>query len=92
MELAREVAVAEKLTLFTTVKALDGIIRVIRQTLAKREDVYFRELGAFVSYDCPQRVQRDPETGDPTVIPPHRSVKFRVGKDLIDHLNPSDNE
>ena len=91
IELAKEVAVSEKLSLFTTVKALDGIIRVIRETLSRREDVYLSELGALVSYDCEERVARNPKTGESTTIPAHRSVKFRVGKNIIDYLNPSDN-
>ncbi len=34
-DLAREVAVSEKLHLSTAVKAVDGIIRVIKEALAK---------------------------------------------------------
>ena len=38
-ELAKEVAVSEKLHLSTTFQAVDGILRVIKQTLAKGEHV-----------------------------------------------------
>ena len=42
-ELAREVSVSEKLHLSTTVKAIDGTLRVIKEALAKGEVVVIEE-------------------------------------------------
>ena len=46
-DLAREVAVSEKLLLSTAVKAVDGALRVIKETLAKGEEVTLRGFGTL---------------------------------------------
>ncbi len=86
-ELAKEVAVSEKLHLSTTFQAVDGILRVIKETLAKGESVVIRGFGTFQPIECKERPARDFKTGKPCVIPAHRSAKFRVSKDLVKVLN-----
>ena len=86
-ELLKEVAVSEKLCLFTTTKALDGILRVIKQALAKGDTVFIRGFGTFQPFECKERPVRDFKTGKPVTIPAHKSVKFRVSKDLVKSLN-----
>lgn len=86
-QLAKEVAVSEKLHLSTTFQAVDGILRVIKQTLAKGEPVIIRGFGTFQPIDCKERTARDFKSGKPVVIPAHKSVKFRVSKDLVKSLN-----
>ncbi len=86
-ELAKEVAVSGKLCLFTTFQAVDGIIRVIKETLAKGEPVIIRGFGSFQPYQAPERQGRNLKTGEPVTIPAHRSVKFRISKDLVKNLN-----
>ncbi|WP_301345939.1 MULTISPECIES: HU family DNA-binding protein [Muribaculaceae] len=46
-DLARELAVSEKLHLSTAVKAVDGILRIINESLAKGDNIYLRGLGTF---------------------------------------------
>lgn len=82
-ELAKEVAVSEKLHLSTTFQAVDGILRVIKQTLSKGEPVIIRGFGTFQPTECKERHARDFKT----VIPAHKSAKFRVSKDFIKFLN-----
>ncbi len=86
-ELVREVAVSEKLLLSTATQAVDGIIRVIKQTLAKGEPVIIRGFGTFQPYQCNERPARNFKSGKPCVIPEHRSAKFRISKDLVKCLN-----
>ncbi len=86
-ELARELAVSEKLHLSTSVKAIDGIIRIIRGALASGEDVTIRGLGVMSPVHCGERPGRDFHTGQPVTIPAHRTVRFRPGKDLVRALN-----
>ena len=84
-ELAKEVAVSEKLHLSTTFQAVDGILRVIKQTLAKGEPVIIRGFGTFQPINCKERPARDFKSGKSVTI--HKSVKFRVSKDLVKVLN-----
>lgn len=44
-DLAKEVAVSEKLCLSTAFKAVDGVIRVIKEALGKGEEVTLRGFG-----------------------------------------------
>lgn len=86
-DLAREVAVSEKLHLSTAVMAVDGIIRVIKEALAKGEDVTLRGFGTLSVVQREERNAVHFVTKEPIVIPAHRSVKFRISKELKEQLN-----
>lgn len=86
-ELAKEVAVSEKLHLSTTFQAVDGILRVIKQTLATGEPVIIRGFGTFQPIEVAEHAARNPRTSAPITIPAHKSVRFRVSKDLVRSLN-----
>lgn len=86
-DLAREVAVSEKLHLSTAVKAVDGIFRVIKETLAKGEDVTLRGFGTLSVVQREERNAVHFKTKEPIVVPAHRSVKFRISKELKEQLN-----
>lgn len=86
-ELAKEVAVSEKLTLSTAFKAVDGVIRVMKETLAKGEDVTIRGFGTLSVTECAARKALHFATKEPIIVPAHRSVKFRTSKELKESLN-----
>lgn len=86
-QLAKEVAVSEKLHFSTTFQAVDGILRVINETLAKGESVVIRGFGTFQPTEVTERTARNIKTGEAITIPAHKSVKFRVSKDLVKSLN-----
>ena len=75
-DLARELAVSEGLHLSTAVKAIDGTIRILKESLAKGEDITLRGFGTLSITECAERT-----------IPAHRSVKFRISKELKEQLN-----
>ncbi len=87
IELAREVAVSENLTLYTAVAAIDGITRVIKQQLAAGQDVTIRGFGTFRRTTCKERPGRNINTGEAIVIPEHYAAKFVSSKDLVSLLN-----
>lgn len=86
-DLAREVAVSEKLHLSTSVKAVDGILRVIKETLAKGEDVTLRGFGTLSVIQREERNAVHFKTKEPIVVPAHRTVKLRISKELKEQLN-----
>lgn len=86
-DLAREVAVSEKLHLSTAVKAVAGIFRVIKETLAKGEEVTLRGFGTLSVVQREERNAVHFKTKEPIVVPAHRSVKFRISKELKEQLN-----
>lgn len=86
-ELAKEVAVSEKLTLSTAFKAVDGVIRVMKESLAKGEDITLRGFGTLsVAMREPRKAVHF-ATKEPITIPAHRTVKFRASADLKNLLN-----
>ena len=86
--MAKEVAVSEKLHLSTTFQAVDGILRVIKQTLAKGEPVIIRGFGTFQPTVCKERPARDFKNWQVLSLFRHnKSAKFRVSKDFIKFLN-----
>ena len=86
-ELAREVSVSEKLHLSTTVKAIDGTLRVIKEALAKGDVVVIRGFGTFSPIEIKGRTARNFQTGKPMTIPAHTSAKLRASKELVKALN-----
>jgi DNA-binding protein HU-beta len=86
-QLAKEVAVSEKLHLSTSIQAVDGVIRVIKEQLAKNEPVIIRGLGTFQPVIVPKRQGHNPQTGAVVTIPEHRTVKFRISRELVAKLN-----
>lgn len=86
-DLAREVAVSEKLCLSTAFKAVDGVLRVIKEALAKGEEVTLRGFGTLSVVKREERNAVHFTTKDPIVIPAHRTVKFRISKEFKELLN-----
>lgn len=85
--MAREVAVSEKLHLSTAVKAVDGIIRVIKEALAKGEEVTLRGFGTLSVVQREERNAVHFKTKEPIVVPAHRTVRIRISKELKEQLN-----
>ena len=73
-DLAREVSVSEKLHLSTAVKAVDGIIRVIKEALAKGEEVTLRGFGTLSVVQREERNAVHFKTKEPIVVPAHRTA------------------
>lgn len=86
-ELAKELAVSEKLHLSTSIKAVDGILRIIKQTLAKGEEVTLRGFGTLSVVQREERNAVHFKTKEPIVIPAHNTVKFKPSKELKEQLN-----
>lgn len=88
-DLAKEVAVSEKLCLSTAFKAVDGILRVIKDALAKGEEVTLRGFGTLSVVQREERNAVHFKTKEPIVIPAHRTVRIRISKELKEQLNSS---
>lgn len=86
-ELAKEVAVSEKLCPSTAFKAVDGVLRVIKEALAKGEEVTLRGFGTLSVVKREERNAVHFKTKEPIVVPAHNTVKFRTSKELKEMLN-----
>lgn len=86
-ELVKELAVSEKLHLSTAVKAVDGVIRIIKEALTKGEEITLRGFGTLAVVKREERPARHFSTGEPITIPAHRTVKLKISKELKDAMN-----
>lgn len=57
-------------------KTIDAMIRVVNQSLHEGDRVTLSGLGSFSVQQQAERIGRNPRTGAPVRIPPHKRVKF----------------
>ncbi len=57
-------------------KTIDAMIHVVDRALHEGERITLSGLGSFVVHQTNERMGRNPRTGMPVRIPPHKSVKF----------------
>lgn len=86
-DLAKELAVSEKLTLSTAVKAVDGIVRIIKEKLVAGEEINIRGFATLAPVQRETRTAQHFKTKETITIPAHRSVKLVVSKELKEKLN-----
>ena len=72
----------------TDVKAvINSFIDNATEALQDGEQVVFQGFGTFLPWQQTERPARNPQTGEPVMIKPRTSVKFRAGSDLLKALN-----
>lgn len=86
-ELAKELAVSEKLHLSTAVKAVDGIVRIIKESLTKGEPLFIRGFGTISVVQREEKTARHFATGEPITIPACKDVRFKTSTELKNLLN-----
>lgn len=86
-ELAKELAVSEKLHLSTAVKAVDGIVRIIKESLTNGEDIFIRGFGTLAVVQREEKAARHFATGEMIMVPAHKNVRFKPSTELKNLLN-----
>jgi len=86
-ELVAEVAQKAGLTKKDTAVAIDTMIDVITETLAKGESVSFIGFGTFSTSQRAEREGINPSTKERMMIPAFTVAKFKVGAKLKEAVN-----
>ena len=81
-ELVEEIADKTGLTKRASREAVDGIISVITDSLAREERVTLVGFGTFQVRERKARAGRNPQTGQAIQIPAKKLPKFKPGKGL----------
>ena len=67
-------------------ESIEAIVGCIKESLAGGEDVKLVGFGTFKIKERAERMGRNPQTGDPLLIPAKKVVKFKAGKDLAESV------
>lgn len=85
----RQIADELKTSLVEAEKIYDIIIAEMTNQLGKQRTVKLSGFGSFRVVKRQPKLGRNPRTGDRLHIPGHASVKFKMGKHLVNELNGS---
>lgn len=68
-------------------RALDAYIEIVTEQMAKKEEITLIGFGSLIPRPQSERLARNPKTGEPVMIKPRTSVKFKPGKFLLEAIN-----
>lgn len=83
LEISRELAERKDMPLADAIKAVDGVIDIMKDAFMNGRNVYLRGLGSFVIKERKEKTGRNPRTGEVIIIPAHKEVKFNQSQSLI---------
>ena len=83
LEIARALAERKDMPLADAIKAVDGVIDIMKDAFKNGRNVYLRGLGSFVIKERKEKAGRNPRTGEVIIIPAHKEVKFNQSQSLI---------
>ena len=83
LEISRELAERKDMPLADAIKAVDGVIDIMKDAFKNGRNVYLRGLGSFVIKERKEKTGRNPRTGEVIIIPAHKEVKFNRSQSLI---------
>lgn len=66
----------------SAIKAVNGFISIVKDSISAGEAVNLRGLGSFKVIEVAERFGRDLNKNEQIIIPAHKAVKFVAGKDL----------
>ncbi len=69
---------------------IDTLFKLIKQSLENGEDVLTSGFGKFSVKEKQARSGRNPQTGEPTMLPPRRVVTFKCSGVLRARMNVED--
>ena len=70
-------------------KVLEAGLEIVIKCMAQKEDLVLVGFGTFSPREQNERVARNPRTGEPVLIQPRTTVKFKPGKYLLETINSS---
>ena len=86
-ELIAELAERAGLKKQKAAKVLDAYMEIVTEKMSNNEEVALIGFGTFVPRAQNSRMARNPKTGEPVMIQPRTTVKFKPGKFLLEAMN-----
>lgn len=85
-ELVATIAQVRKITKVQAEIALSRVLFQMSKAMEKGEKVTLSGFGTFRVVERAEQKGRNPQTGESIVIPSHKVVKFRPGKNLFNRV------
>lgn len=86
-ELIAELAERAGLKKLKAAKVLDAYMEIVTEKMSLKEEVVLIGFGTLVPRPQTSRLARNPKTGEPVMIKPRTTVKFKPGKFLLEAMN-----
>lgn len=86
-ELIRKLQIAQGGSYSAAKVSLDALIAIVTDELKEGHEIAIQGFGTLRPWHQSGREARNPKTGDKVHINPRTSVKFSIGKYLLDTLN-----
>lgn len=86
-ELITELAERAGLKKQKAAKVLDAYMEIVTEKMSNNEEVVLIGFGTLVPRPQTSRLARNPKTGEPVMIKPRTTVKFKPGKFLLEAMN-----
>lgn len=71
----------------SAIRAVEGVITAISDSLAKGENVYLRGFATFQVVERAEKLARNITTGEPVVVPAHKAVSLKLSSELKNKIN-----
>lgn len=69
-----------------TSKVINKFLSEVKKELSRGNRLEFRGFGVFEVVTRKEKKARNPKTGDEVIVPPQKTVKFKMGKGMNDIL------
>lgn len=74
-------------SIMMTERVVNQVLDTLQRAIVEYGSLKIQGFGVFEVVDVPARQGRNPRTGESIPIPAHKTVKFRLGKELRGAVN-----
>lgn len=69
------------------IQTVDAVTDILKDAFVKGENIYLRGFGTFEVKITPEKPARNIRAGTQVVVPAHKTVKFKLSKELKNKMN-----
>ena len=89
-DLVQHIAKALEVSPVEAERVMLVVMRYVRRQLLEETSVILPGIGTLAVTETAARLGRNPHTGQPVPIPPRKTIKLKVSKDLKEAMEPSE--
>lgn len=89
-DLVQHIAKALEVSPVEAERVMLVVMRYVRRQLLEDTSVILPGIGTLAVTETAARLGRNPHTGQPVPIPPRKTIKLKVSKDLKEAMEPSE--